>query len=487
MSRTLRVLFATSECAPLAKVGGLGEVSSALPAALRRAGVDARVLLPGYPGVIEAARGGKELARLTLFEPPFQVRLLEATLPDGVPLIVIDCPRLYLRGGGPYQDEDGQDWPDNPLRFGLLSGVAAVLGGAASPLSWQPRIVHCNDWPAALAPAYLHFAGGARARTVMTIHNLAFQGNFAPDCVAALGLPPASFGIDGLEFHGRMSFLKAGLVFADAVTTVSPNYAREIQSDSFGFGLQGVLRGRGESLCGILNGIDTRVWDPETDPLIASRYGNATLERKRPNKEALQRRFGLEIAADIPLLGAVSRLTHQKGIDLLAEAAPRLVALPAQLAVLGAGDRGLERQLRSVAERYPGKISVVAAYDERLAHSIEAGADLFLMPSRFEPCGLNQMYSQRYGTPPVAHATGGLVDTIVDCNPATLAAGSATGFLFSEPTASALISAVGRALELFADPSRWRALQRAGMARDFGWDAPAREYANLYARFSPAG
>jgi len=481
----MRVLFASSECAPLAKVGGLGEVSSALPAALRRAGVDARVLLPGYPRALEAVRRGKELARLTLFEPPLQARLIEATLPDGVPLIVIDCPPLYVRAGGPYQDENAEDWPDNPLRFGLLSKIAAVLGGASSPLSWRPRIVHCNDWPSALAPAYLHFAPAPRARTVMTIHNLAFQGNFERDRVAALGLPPASLGIDGLEFHGRLSFLKAGLVFADAVATVSPNYAREIQSDSLGFGMQGVLRARRDSLYGILNGIDTRLWDPETDPLIASRYGSATLDRKRPNKEALQRRLGLEIAADVPLLGTVGRLTQQKGIDLIAEAAPRLVALPAQLAVLGAGERELERLLRGIAEKYPGKISVVTAYDEALAHGIEAGADLFLMPSRFEPCGLNQMYSQRYGTPPVAHATGGLVDSIVDCDPATLADASATGFLFHEATALELISAVARALGVFADPGRWRALQRVGMARDFGWDAPAREYAKLYARLAP--
>jgi len=480
----MRVLFATPECAPLVKVGGLGEVSSALPAALRRAGIDARVLLPGYPGVIETLPNGGALARLSLFEPPLQIDLIEATLPDGVPLIVIDCPRLYRRGGGPYQDEDGQDWPDNPLRFGLLSRVAAVLGGASGPLTWHPQIVHCNDWPTALAPAYLHFGPGSSARTVMTIHNLAFQGNFSPDHVAALGLPPASFGIAGLEFHGSMSFLKAGLVYADALTTVSPNYAREIQSDSLGFGMEGVLRARRDSLYGILNGIDTRVWDPQTDALIASRYASETLEGKRQDKEALQRRLGLEIAADTPLLGAVSRLTHQKGIDLLAEAAPRLAALPAQLAVLGTGERELERSLRSVAEHYPEKIAVVTAYDERLAHAIEAGADLFLMPSRFEPCGLNQMYSQRYGTPPVAHATGGLVDSIIDCDPTTLADASATGFLFNEPTAPALISAVERALAIFAQPKRWQALQRAGMARDFGWDAPAREYAQLYSRLS---
>jgi starch synthase len=466
----------------MAKVGGLGEVSAALPAALRELQMDARVLLPGYPGVLAAASDARELARLTPFDAPFEARLLMAHLPNGVPLIILECPRLYARAGGPYQNEAGEDWDDNGRRFGLLSKVAAILGSASSPLDWRPQIIHCNDWPAALAPAYLHYTPQPRAAAVMTVHNMAFQGNFEPDLVAVLGLPESSFAVDGLEFHGRMSFLKAGLLYADAITTVSPTYAREIQSEPLGFGMHGLLRLRRDSLFGILNGIDTAAWNPETDPLIAHRYSAATLDRKPLNKEVLQRRLRLVVEPEIPLIGVVSRFTQQKGIDVLVEAASRLVELPAQLVALGTGERELEDALRTVAARYPGNIAVAIGFDEGLAHLIEAGADMFLMPSRFEPCGLNQMYSQRYGTPPVARATGGLADTIVDCNSATLGNGSATGILFHQLTPAALLAAVRRAVAMYRDRRSWRVLQQNGMARYFGWDTAAKQYAGIYAR-----
>jgi len=468
----------------MAKVGGLGEVSAALPAALRELRVDARVLLPGYPGVLAAAGNTRELARLTPFDAPFEARLLMAHLSNGVPLIILDCPRLYARAGGPYQNEAGEDWDDNGRRFGLLSKVAAILGSASSPLDWRPQIIHCNDWPVALAPAYLHYTPQPRAAAVMTVHNMAFQGNFEPDLVAALGLPESSFAVDGLEFHGRMSFLKAGLLYADAITTVSPTYAREIQSEPLGFGMHGLLRLRRDSLFGILNGIDTTVWNPETDPLIAHRYSAGTLDNKPLNKQALQRRLRLAVEPEIPLLGVVSRFTQQKGTDVLVEAASRLVGLPAQLVALGTGVRELEDALRTVSARYPGNIAVATGFDESLAHLIEAGADMFLMPSRFEPCGLNQMYSQRYGTPPIARATGGLADTIVDCNPGTLGNGSATGFLFHQLTAAALLAAVRRAVAMYHDRRSWRVLQQNGMARHFGWDTAARQYAGIYARLA---
>ena len=468
----------------MAKVGGLGEVSAALPAALRALQVDARILLPGYPGVIAAAGDVRELARLTPFEAPFEARLLMAHLPNGVPLIILDCPRLYARAGGPYQNEAGEDWDDNGWRFGLLSKVAAILGSESSPLNWRPQIIHCNDWPVALAPAYLHYTPQPRAAAVMTVHNLAFQGNFEPDLVASLGLPPSSFSVDGLEFHGRMSFIKAGLLYADAITTVSPTYAREIQSETLGFGMDGLLRLRRDSLFGILNGIDTAVWNPETDPLIAQRYSAGNLHNKLLNKQALQQRLRLSLEPEIPLLGVVSRFTHQKGIDVLVEAASRLVELPAQLVALGTGERELENALRTVAARHPGNIALAIGYDENLAHLIEAGADMFLMPSRFEPCGLNQMYSQRYGTPPIARATGGLADTIIDCNPGTLEIGSASGFLFHQLTAADLLSAVRRAVAMYRDRSSWRVLQQNGMARYFGWDTAAKQYAEIYARLA---
>ena len=382
-----RVLFVSPECAPLAKTGGLGDVSAALPAALRGLGIDVRVLLPGYPAVLAAASDARRATRIFAFDPPVEARLLETELPGGVPLIVLDCPVLFDRGGGPYQDESGEDWEDNSLRFGLLSKAAAILGGNASPLEWRPDVVHCNDWPAGLAPAYLHFSAPPRAASVMTVHNLAFQGNFDATWVGKLDLPPASLAVEGLEFHGAMSFLKSGLFYAQALTTVSPTYAREIQSEAYGCGMDGLLRRRSESLSGILNGIDARTWSPAADPLIAERYSADTLERKAANKEALQRRLGLAADANIPLLGLVSRLTHQKGIDLLIDAGPSLAALPSQLVILGTGERALEEASRALAARHPARIAVVVGFDESLAHLIEAGEHRYVLRLTPDQCG----------------------------------------------------------------------------------------------------
>ena len=462
-----RVLFVAPECAPLTKTGGLGDVAGALPPALRALGLDVRVLLPAY-GFGE----GREVAAVELLGN--KVRIVESTLPSGVPLYLLDCPELYRRNGGPYQTGEGEDWPDNALRFGLLSRAAALLGGAASPLDWHPDVVHCNDWPTALAPLYLK-RETKPAASVMTIHNLAFQGLFEASALGALHLPQSDFSLERLEFYGRLSFLKGGLACADAVTTVSPTYAAEIQTEAMGCGLDGVLRQRQGELQGILNGIDTAVWDPAGDPLIAARYDAASLEAKGTNKAALQRRMHLRVDDSMPLLGMVGRLTHQKGIDLVLAAAEELVGLPAQLAVLGQGDRAHEHALAALAARYPGQVAVAAGFNEELAHLIEAGADVFLMPSRFEPCGLNQMYSQRYGTPPVAHATGGLSDTIAD---------GETGFLFDRPERASLLAAVRRALSARNEPQRWRQIQRAGMARDFSWSEAARRYADLYLRLA---
>jgi starch synthase len=459
----MNVLFVTPECAPLTKTGGLGDVSAALPAALRALGLDVRTLLPRYG----EAPGGAAIARMKVLG--YECRLLQAGT-----MLLLDCPQLYMRDGGPYQTHDGHDWDDNALRFGVLSKAAALLGSAASPLEWRPDVVHCQDWPTALAPAYLHFEA-RRAATLMTVHNLAFQGNFDAALLGALELPAASFHMDGLEFHGRLSFLKGGIAYADAVSTVSPSYAREIQGEELGCGMDGLLRRRREVLTGILNGIDVEDWNPATDPRLAQRYDPHTLEAKAANKAALQRRMGLELDDDLPLLGVVSRLTHQKGTDLIAGAAEELAAMPAQLALLGKGQRAQEEALLALAARHPGRIAVRVGFDEDLAHAIEAGADLFLMPSRFEPCGLNQMYSQRYGTPPVARATGGLIDTIVD---------GVTGFLFEGADAAALIAAVRRALAAYRDPARWARIQRAGMSADFSWSAAARRYADLYARLA---
>ena len=454
----MRVLFVTPEYAPLVKVGGLGDVSAALPAALRAIGHQVDILLPGYGALlakVEATEDEQRFAQLG-----FEARLRRAG-----ELILVDCPPLFQREGTPYQDPGGQDWPDNPLRFGLLSRIAAELGA-------RYDVIHCNDWPAALTPAFAH-----AEKTLVTIHNLAFQGNYEPSWLSRLGLSDAMFTIERLEFHGHISFLKAGLVYAAALNTVSPTYAREIQSAEHGCGFDGLLRARADALSGILNGIDPEVWDPSRDPYLAARYDIENLHAKAKNKQELQRRLNLEVNADVPVLGFVGRLTHQKGADLVAAAATELLGLPAQIAVLGRGERGIEGALAAVAARYPGRVAVAVEFDEPLAHLIEAGSDVFLMPSRYEPCGLNQMYSQRYGTPPVARATGGLVDTVAD---------GESGFLFERAEASALAAAVRRALAVWREPARWREMQRAGMQRDFSWRAAARQYADLYSRLARA-
>ncbi|MEO8991444.1 MAG: glycogen synthase GlgA, partial [Nitrosospira sp.] len=412
------VLFITPEIFPLNKTGGLGDVSAALPPALRQMKIDVRVLIPGYPQVLSGLIKKQKIAEFKDQSPFPPSTLLSAKLRLSasvlLPIFVIDCPKLYQREGGPYVDNAGRDWPDNALRFGLLSKIGAVLASDASPLIWRPRVVHCNDWQSGLVPAYLHFHKGKKAASLMSIHNLAFQGVFPPDTVAQLGLPAESFDINGLEYYGDMSFLKAGLHYADRISTVSPTYAEEIQTAPLGFGMEGLLAARRGHIKGIINGIASE-WNPATDRYITKNYTIANLAGKACNKTALQQLLGLTADPHIPLFGAVGRFSYQKGYDLLLQVAPQLTEIPAQLVLLGSGETTLEQEFTKLAKKYPGKIAVRIGFDEKLAHLIEAGADSFLMPSRFEPCGLNQMYSQRYGTPPLVHATGGLRDTVVDC------------------------------------------------------------------------
>lgn len=471
-----RVLFATSEARPLVKTGGLADVAGALPIALRELGVDCRLLLPGYHPVLEGVRHPREVLSLNNLPGYGPVRLLEAEMPvTGVPVYVVDYPYHYQRAGGPYQDLNGADYPDNAWRFALLSRVAALLTCPLSPLmDWHPDLLHCHDWQTGLAPAYLHFIG-CGTPTVMTIHNLAYQGIFAPDMVAPLGLPAESFAVEGVEYYGNLSFLKAGLYYADWITTVSPTYAREIQDAPLGMGMQGLLSSRAGQMSGILNGIDTAEWNPPSDLHLPCEYSSRALGGKKQCKQALQRDLNLEPAPQAPLFGMISRLTYQKGVDWVLQVADSIVARGGQMIFLGQGEAEVERGCRELAARHPGKVAAVIGYDEGLSHRIEAGSDLFLMPSRFEPCGLNQMYSQRYGTVPIVHGVGGLRDTVED---------DVTGFVFNDPAAHALWTAVGRALAAFMDKARWRRMMLAGMKQDFSWEVSARDYVALYRRLS---
>lgn len=480
----MKVLFATSECAPWVKTGGLGDVSAALPAALRDGGTDVRVLLPFYPALRAQFPHAPVLAHLRGLGgelPDATLRLAQAD--SGVPLLLLDNATCYQRPGSPYAAPDDRDWRDNDVRFGLLARAAAWLGGSDCTLDWQCDIVHCNDWQSALAPAYLHYLhspGARRARTVMTVHNIAFQGMFDRVSLERVGLPDEAWRFDSVEFHGWLSFLKAGLQHADALTTVSPTYAREILTDEGGMGLAGLLRWRRNALVGILNGIDTKQWDPATDPLIEHHYDGAGLDAKRANKTALQRQLGLVPRDDRPLLGVVSRMTAQKGLDLLLPIADALAALPVQLVMLGTGDPALEHRLAEIARLHRGEFATVSGFDETLAHRIEAGTDIFLMPSRFEPCGLNQQYSLRYGTPPVVSAVGGLADTVIDCSDAALLDGTANGFVCRDLTPQALLATVQRAVAAWQQPDVWRRLQHNGMQAELGWHASAARYRALY-------
>ncbi len=475
----MKVLFATSEAHPLAKTGGLADVSGALPAALREIGVDARALMPGYPSALEKAENLTQVFQIDLPEHG-RTALLRGTFPGaGAPVYLVRHDAYYGREGL-YQDKSRHDWPDNAMRFGLLSQFAAWLAGPRTPLDFRPDILHCNDWQTGLAPAYLHFDSEGAAPTVFTIHNIAYQGIFPPDGLKKLGLPQESFAIDGMEYYGKLSFLKAGLFYADRITTVSPNYAQEIQTEAFGMGMHGLLSARSKDLSGILNGIDMQEWNPASDPHLYAPYSAADLAGKATNKLSLQGELGLQCDADAPLLGMVSRLTHQKGSDVVIEAVPQLLKLGVQFAVLGNGEAKLETAWRKMAAAHPRQIAVIIGYDEGLAHRIEAGADIFLMPSRFEPCGLNQMYSQRYGTPPVVHKVGGLADTVTHAGQENLTNGTATGFVMDQLGRNELVETIRWATVLFRHKLAWQKLMRSGMLRDFGWQRSAQQYLGLY-------
>ena len=491
----MRVLFATSEAYPLIKTGGLADVSGALPKAisqLNQFSGDIRILIPGYSAVLQKLKSPQTIASIAVLG--HACTLISGKMPDsGIEVIAIKNAHLYERAGGPYSDENGQDWVDNPLRFGVLSRIASLLCSKKSPLpSWQPDLIQCNDWQTGLAPAYMKLVDKSSTKCILSIHNLAFQGCFDASWLKPLELPAAHFQINGFEYFGQISFLKAGLFYADKLSTVSPTYAQEIQTKQCGFGMEGLLKTRSADLMGILNGIDTQEWNPASDTHLPKNYSDSRITGKKQVKRVLQQHLGLQIDADAPLLGIVSRLTHQKGLDLLPEMMPKLIKQGCQFAILGSGNKALEAEFNALAERYPNQVSMNTGYHEHLSHNIMAGCDMFIMPSRFEPCGLNQLYGLAYGTPPIVSPTGGLADSVCDTSPTSLKNNTATGFVIKNVTnnttniatgivtSASLLVTIERAIKCWHDKKTWRKIQKNGMNHPISWEFSAMDYLALY-------
>jgi starch synthase len=473
---TMKLLSVASEIYPLIKTGGLADVVGALPGALEGEGVSSRTLVPGYPSVLSRLGKAKAVRRYDdLFGAPASVLAAKV---EGLDLLILDAPAFYAREGGPYGDHGGNDWGDNWRRFAALSRVGADIAEGALK-GWRPDIVHVHDWQAAMTAAYMRFGPAADVPKVVTIHNLAFQGRFGADIFAGLGLPPEAWGVDGVEYYGGIGYLKAGLVSADAITTVSPTYAQEIRSPVHGMGLDGLINGRVDRLHGILNGVDIDIWNPSADPLIAKTYGARNLAGRTANRRALEKKFGLD-RDDAPIFIIVSRLTWQKGMDLMIGAIDHLVGLGAKLALLGSGDHPLEGAFLGAADRHRGRVGVQIGYDEPLSHLMQAGGDAILIPSRFEPCGLTQLYGLRYGCLPVVARVGGLADTVIDANEAAVSAGAATGVMFAPSDPLALHGALAQTVDLYRDKAVWQAMQRAAMRSDVSWRHSAIRYATLY-------
>ncbi|WP_429813192.1 glycogen synthase GlgA [Ensifer sp. B1-9] len=473
----MNVLSVASEVYPLVKTGGLADVAGALPTALAPHGIKTRTLLPGYPAVLQKLKKKKKVGALeNLFGDPATILAAEI---DGLDLLVLDQPALYQRDGGPYVDATGRDYADNFRRFAALSLAAAEVAAGDVVPGWKPDIVHAHDWQTALTPVYMHFGRAPATPTVMTIHNIAFQGQFGASVFPELALPPEAFSMQFIEYYGDVGFLKGGMQTASAITTVSPSYAQEILTPEFGMGLEGLLKSRVSDLSGIVNGIDADIWNPQTDPHIAQHFSATTLKQRAGNRRALEERFGLE-KGNGPIFCVVSRLTWQKGMDLVAEVADDIVAMGGKLVVLGSGDAALEGALLAAASRHRGHIGMVTGYNEPLSHLMQAGSDAILIPSRFEPCGLTQLYGLRYGCVPVVARTGGLADTIIDANEAGLSAKVATGFQFTPVTADGLRLAVRRVLRAYNEPKVWARIQTQGMKSDVSWATSAERYVSLY-------
>jgi len=475
---SIKVLFATSEAYPLVKTGGLADVSSGLPFALSKLGVDVKVIMPAYSQAVKNANALTVIKEYTNEHP---YRILEGQLepPHTTKIWLIDIPQYFSRNGGPYTTEEGDDWPDNAERFSAFCRAATAIALNQLDIQWMPDIVHCNDWQTGLIPALLA-EKTPRPKTVFTIHNMAYQGNFEQAIFQQLRLPDALWSMEAMEFYGKFSFLKGGLVFADTLNTVSPTYAEEICTPQFGYGLDGLLNHRRHRLSGILNGVDYARWNPQTDQRLVANYQASCTADKVKNKTALQQRFQLTEDVHMPLVGIISRIVHQKGFELLLESLANLLRQPLQLIILGSGDKQFELDLQKAANQYPSQMAIQLGYDEALAHLIIGGSDIFLMPSLFEPCGLTQIYSLRYGTVPVVHHTGGLADSIVNTNNETLKRSQATGFHFYKPSPKALVKAVNRAIKHYKQPNLWQSIVQSGMQKDFSWEVSAKQYLMLY-------
>lgn len=475
-----KILFTTSEAHPFIKTGGLADVAGALPIALQNLGCDMRIVLPAYGDVLEQYKSLETVAEFYLSGTAGKIRIRATQLNSSkVKVFLVDHPAAFARKGNPYVDEHGEPWPDNAERFALFCKVIQLIALDQAQLDWKPDLIHCNDWQSALVPALLKQMPSAPP-SLFTIHNLAYQGLFPQSTFNTLGLPSTLWASHALEFHGQLSFIKGGLVFADRINTVSAQYAREIQTPALGYGLEGLLQHRQHVLSGIVNGIDDNVWNPQTDTLISQNYSTTTLSKKKINKSALQKLYQLPANKDALLLGFVGRLVEQKGIDLIIELLKTIKHLPIQFCLLGTGDKNYQQTLINIAKQNPKQVGINIGYSEKLAHQIEAGVDVFLMPSRFEPCGLNQLYSLRYGTVPIVHNVGGLADTVIDTTPETIKNNTATGFVFNQPTIEALRQSVDQALEIYTKSRTWQKLMKNGMNAQFTWEKSAKEYLNLY-------
>jgi starch synthase len=479
----MKVLSVASEIFPLIKTGGLADVVGALPVAMKPLGVDTKTLVPGYPGVMKAIRDPVVRHRFDdlLGE---EATVLEVDH-DGVSILVLDAPAFFNRKGGPYVDPAGKDYPDNWRRFAALSLAGAEIAAGVMP-AWRPDLVHAHDWQSALVPVYMRYYPTPELPSILTIHNIAFQGQFGGDIFQHLRLPAHAFSIEGLEYYGGVGYLKGGLQTAHAITTVSPSYAEEILRPEFGMGLEGLIASRVDSLHGIVNGIDPDVWNPETDPMIARNFGMATMKNRAANRAAVVEHFGLD-DDDGPIFCVVSRLTWQKGMDLLASTVEEIVAMGAKLAILGAGEAAIEGALLSAAAYNHGRVGMAVGYNEPMSHLMQAGCDAIIIPSRFEPCGLTQLYGLRYGCIPVVARTGGLNDTIIDANHAAISAKVATGIQFAHVTPEGLLHAVRHAMQLFKDRKLWTQMQKQGMKSDVSWGQSAERYAALYSSLVSKG